>query len=197
MVNPLVEEAFRTGSVRYLADTAAMSTPDLHIDPVPEGYGTVTPWIISRDTAGLLDFVAAAFDATELARVPNEDGTIGHAEVRIGDSVVMMFDGRREWADTPAFLRLYVEDGEVTFRQALAAGAEVVTELTELFWGDRVGRVRDPFGNVWWIQERLAELTADEIVARATLPEMVEAMQYVAGAELVPPAASEAVTPPR
>jgi PhnB protein len=71
---------------------------------VPDGYGTVTPWIISRGTAQLIDFVTRAFDGTETARVPNDDGTIGHAEVRIGDSVVMMFDGRPGWPDTPAFL---------------------------------------------------------------------------------------------
>jgi uncharacterized glyoxalase superfamily protein PhnB len=156
-------------------------------DPVPEGYASVTPWIVSQDAAGLLDFLAQAFDATELGRVENEDGKVGHAEVRIGDSVVMTFDGRPEWGDTPAFLRLYVGDGDAVFRQALAAGATVVTELTELPWGDRVGRVRDPFGNVWWIQQRVAELAPDEIGARVTQPEFVEAMRYVQSAELVEP----------
>jgi PhnB protein len=163
-----------------------MSTHDT-IPPVPEGYGTVTPWVISLDTASLLDFVARAFDATELARLPNEDGTIGHAEVRIGDSIVMMFDGRPEWGATPAFLRLYVEDAAGTFRQALDAGATAVTEVTELFWGDRIGRVRDPLGNVWWLQERTAELTPDEIAERAARPDMLDAMRYVQSAELVPP----------
>lgn len=148
-------------------------------NPVPDGYGTVTPWVISRDTAQLIDFVTAAFEATELARVHNEDGSIGHAEVRIGDSVVMMFDSRPEWPDTPAYLRLYVADGDATFRRALEAGATSVTEMTELFWGDRVGRVRDPFGNLWWIQERVAELPADEITARAGDPHLIEAMRYV------------------
>ncbi len=164
-----------------------MTTSQTPITPVPDGYGTVTPWIISRDTARLLDFVAEVFDATELARVPNDDGTIGHAEVRIGDSVVMMFDARPEWPDTPAFLRLYVEDGDAVFRRALAAGASPVTRMTELFWGDRVGRVRDPLGNVWWIQQRVAELTPEEIAQRAADPELVEAMRYVQSAELVEP----------
>jgi PhnB protein len=163
------------------------ATPAKPSKPAPDGYGTVTPWIISRDTAQLLEFVAEAFDATELARVHNDDGTIGHAEVRIGDSVVMMFDGRPEWPDTPAFLRLYVEDGDRVFRQALAAGATAVTQMTDLFWGDRVGRVRDPFGNVWWIQERVAELTPEEIAQRATQPELLEAMRYVQSAQLVEP----------
>ena len=150
----------------------------------PDGYGTVTPWIISKDTVRLLEFVAQAFDATELARLPREDGGIAHAETRIGDSVVMMFDGRPEWRDTPAFLRLYVEDGDATFAQAIAAGAEPVTNMTELFWGDRVGRVRDPLGNVWWIQQRGPELTPDAITERMNDPEFIKAMRYVEGAQL-------------
>jgi PhnB protein len=160
------------------------TTPTTHIDPVPDGYGTVTPWIISRDTARLIDFVVEAFGATEIARVVGDDGTIGHAEVRIGDSVVMAFDARPDWPDTPAFLRLYVEDGDEVFRRALAAGATTVTELTELFWGDRVGRVRDPLGNLWWVQQRVAELTPEEIGQRMTEPRFVEAMQYVQSADL-------------
>jgi uncharacterized glyoxalase superfamily protein PhnB len=166
----------------------ARPTGQTPIKPVPDGYTTVTPWIISHDTARLLDFVTNAFGATELARVHNEDGTIGHAEVRIGDAVVMMFDGRPEWSDTPAFLRLYVEDGDAVFERALAAGATAVTRMTELFWGDRVGRVRDPLGNVWWIQQRVAELTPEEVAERATDPELLEAMRYVQRAQLVEPA---------
>jgi PhnB protein len=146
---------------------------------IPDGYTTVTPWLISKDTARLLDFVRRAFGGEETARVHNEDGSIGHAEVRIGDSVVMLFDAKPDWPETPGFLRLYVPDGDATFRKALAAGATAVTELTELFWGDRVGRVQDPFGNLWWIQERVAELTGEEIVGRMTQPEFVEAMRYV------------------
>ena len=122
--------------------------------PIPEGYHSVTPWIISRDSARLIEFLSAAFGAEEIARVVGEDGSIGHAEVRIGDSVVMMFDAKPHWPDTPAFLRLYVADGDAVFQQALRAGATSVTEMTHLFWGDRVGRVRDPFGNLWWIQTR-------------------------------------------
>ena len=97
------------------------------IRPVPEGYRAVTPWIISRDTAGLLDFVKEAFGAEEIARVHNEDGTIGHAEFRIGDSIVMAFDAREGWPDTPGFFRLYVEEGDAVYRRALEAGAMSVT----------------------------------------------------------------------
>jgi uncharacterized glyoxalase superfamily protein PhnB len=155
------------------------------VNPVPDGYTTVTPWIIGRDTAGLLDFLKRAFDAEEIARVVGEDGKIGHAEVRIGDAVVMAFDSRDDWPGTPAYLRLYVPDSEEAQRKALEAGATEVTRQTELFFGDRVGRVRDPFGNLWWIQTRLENLDEAELVRRAQLPEYVAAMNYVQGADLV------------
>ena len=107
-----------------------MSNSGAEIRAVPEGYHAVTPWIISRDTAGLIEFVGRAFGAEEIARVHNEDGSIGHAEFRIGDSVVMAFDATEEWPDTPGFLRLYVEDADEVHRRALEAGATSVTEVT-------------------------------------------------------------------
>jgi PhnB protein len=149
------------------------------VRPVPEGYRVVTPWIISRDTARLLDFVQEAFGAEEIARVLNEDGTIGHAEFRIGDSIVMAFDAREGWPDTPAFFRLYVRDGDSVYRRALEAGAVSVTERTDLFFGDRVGRVRDPQGNVWWIQTRVEEVGPEEMEERAGEKGYVDAMRYV------------------
>jgi PhnB protein len=145
---------------------------------IPDGYGTVTPWILSKDTAGLIEFTSKAFDAVEIARVES-DGAIGHAEVRIGESVVMMFDVPDDWPETPAFLRVYVDDGDAVFRKALAAGASVVTEMTVLFWGDRVGRVRDPLGNIWWIQQRVEDLDPEEMARRESLPEFSTAMEYV------------------
>jgi PhnB protein len=149
------------------------------IRPAPEGYHTVTPWIISRDAAQLLDFVREAFGAEEIARIHNEDGTIGHAEFRIGDSVVMAFDAKEEWPDTPSFIRLYVEDGDAVYRRALEAVATSVTEMTDLFFGDRVGRVRDPQGNLWWIQARLEDLDPQEMEKRAAQKEYLDAMQRV------------------
>jgi len=146
--------------------------------PIPEGYGTVTPWIVTKDTRRLLEFVKEAFDAEELARVEVEGGAIGHAEARIGDSIVMMFDSPFA-VPTPGLLRLFVEDGDEVFRRALAAGATAVTQPTDLAWGDRVGRVRDPLGNIWWIQERIEEPTPDEMISRFQDPKFTEAMQYV------------------
>ncbi|MCW6010945.1 VOC family protein [Micromonospora sp. CPCC 205371] len=149
---------------------------------VPDGYHTVTPWVISRGhTAALIDFVVAVFDATDLGRM-GEDGNIGHAEVRIGDSVVMMFD-RPEWPDRPAFLRVYVADDADVLHRAVERGATVVTEPTELFWGDRVSRFRDPFGNLWWIHQRVAEPTEEEIARRLADPAFMRAMDYVSSAQ--------------
>jgi PhnB protein len=159
-------------------DVDNSSEADAGIRPVPEGYHVVTPWIISRDTARLLDFVKEAFGAEEMGRVPAEDGSIGHAEFRIGDSVVMAFDSKPEWPDTPAFLRLYLEDGDEVYRRALEAGAVSVTEMTEHLFGDRVGRVRDPQGNVWWIQSRVEEVDPEEMGRRAGEKKYVDAMRY-------------------
>jgi hypothetical protein len=91
----------------------------------------------------------------------------------------MAFDARKEWPTPPCFLRLYVPDGDVVYQQALAAGATTVTEMTSLAFGDRVGRVRDPFGNLWWNQTRLENLDLEEMAKRAAEPQYREAMQYV------------------
>ena len=163
-----------------------------HVQPVPVGYHSVTPWIIPRDSARLIEFLNAAFGAEEIGRVVCEDGSIGHGEVRIGDSVVMMFDAKPHWPDTPAFLRLYVADGDAVFQQALRAGATPVTEMTHLFWGDRVGRVRDPFGNLWWIQTRVENVSLEEMERRATEKEWIDAMEYVQGANFFPSATGDA-----
>ncbi|MFC4122147.1 VOC family protein [Nonomuraea zeae] len=152
------------------------------VDSTPKGYTSVTPWIISRDTAGLIDWLKEVLDAEELGRMTDAEGRISHAEVRIGDAVVMLFDAMPEWPDTPAFLRLYVPDADATHRRAVEAGGTSVTEVTHLFFGDRVGRVRDPFGNLWWIQTRVEDLTPEEMERRLGDPEFVKAMEYVQSA---------------
>lgn len=149
------------------------------VKPVPEGYQTVTPWIIVRGAAEFLGYVREAFGGEEIDRVLNEDGSIGHAEVRIGDSMVMLFDAKEGWPDTPSFLRLYVEDGDAVHWRALAAGGTSVTEMSPLFFGDRVGRVRDPWGNIWWIQERVEDLAPEELARRAQEQTYLDAMRRV------------------
>lgn len=154
--------------------------------PIPDGYTAVTPWIIGRNTASLIDFVKAAFGAVELARVPSPpgslahvSGSIAHAEVRIADAVVMMFDSPMDWPETPAFMRLFVEDADAAYGKALAAGATSITEVTPLSFGDNVGRVRDPFGNIWWIQTHVEDVSPEEMGRRWTDPKWAKAMAYV------------------
>ncbi|MEJ3651750.1 VOC family protein [Actinomycetes bacterium KLBMP 9759] len=157
------------------------------VKPIPDGYTAITPWIIGPDTNGMIEYLIRAFDAVELGRVVGEDGTIGHAEVRIGDAMVMLFDSRPDWPATPAFLRLYVEDAAATHRRAVEAGGTSITEVTHLAFGDRVGRVRDPFGNLWWIQTRVENVTEDEMMARFAEPRWIAAMDYVTSANLFQP----------
>ncbi|WP_432976499.1 VOC family protein [Dactylosporangium sp. CA-233914] len=151
----------------------------MSVKAIPEGYTTVTPWIISRDTAAVIDYIRRAFDAEELGRVIDARGVIGHAEVRIGDAIVMLFDGDPSWPATPAFLRLYVQDAHAVHRQAVEAGGVCISEVTHLAFGDLVGRVRDPFGNVWWIQTRIEDVTPEEMERRCTDPEFTAAMEYM------------------
>jgi PhnB protein len=155
--------------------------------PIPDGYTTVTPWLISPDTPRLIDYVTDAFGAVELGRVTGADGRVEHAEVRIGDAVVMMFDAAPGWPPTPGFLRLYVEDADEMHRRAVAAGGTSVTEVTHLFFGDRVGRVRDPLGHLWWIQARVEEVSPEEMQRRLADPVFAAAMRYVQGTDLFGP----------
>ena len=155
------------------------------LTPIPDGYHSVTPWIIGKDTAGLIEFLEAAFGAEELGRMTDEQGNIGHAEVRIGDSVVMMFD-KPDWPPTPAFLRLYVDDAHATFEKAVAAGATVVTEPTHLFWGDLVGRLSDPFGNLYLVQTRIEAVDEAEMARRMSDEKFASALEYVQRSLFVP-----------
>ena len=141
------------------------------------GYATVSPWIASRDTAALLDFIKTVFDGDELARLPLEDGSIGHAEIRVGDTVLLAFDQRPGWPNTPSLLRVFVEDADATMDRAVAAGARVVTPPSDQAFGQRVGRVRDPFGNIWWISGVVEEVPPEEGMRRLSNPTYADAMR--------------------
>jgi PhnB protein len=133
----------------------------------PAGYTTVAPWIVTKDTGALLDFVTATFDGVELVRVPVEDGSIGHAEIRVGDTVLLAFDQRAGWPDMPSLLRVYAPDADTAFAAAVRAGAREVTALSDSAFGQRGGRVRDPFGNIWWITANIETVTPEEGMRRA------------------------------
>ncbi|GAB3762164.1 VOC family protein [Microlunatus parietis] len=156
------------------------------LKPVPDGYHTVTPWILGQDTAGLIDFLTTVFDAVDLGRMTDEEGRIGHAEVRIGDSVVLMFDVP-DWPPTPAFLRLYVSDVQAVHDRAVAGGGTSVTEPTHVFWGDRIARVTDPYGNLYWLMQRIEEVDDAEATRRLSDPEFRKNLEYVQGTLYFPP----------
>ncbi|MGW7265124.1 VOC family protein [Streptomyces sp. NPDC054842] len=143
----------------------------------PQGYTSVAPWVVTDDTGELLDFVSAAFGGEEIARVSVEDGSIGHGEIRVGDTVVLAFDRRPDWPAMPSLLRVYVPDADAAMAAALAHGAELVTEVADSAWGDRGGRVRDPFGNIWWVMSRVEDVAPDVAWQRMTEPKYAEAMR--------------------
>ncbi|HET6150878.1 MAG TPA: VOC family protein [Polyangia bacterium] len=159
--------------------TKALPTKDTEV--VPRGYHTVTPWIIARGASELIGFMEKAFGAEETkgSRILDADGLIGHVEVRVGDSVIMLFDAKPAWPMTASFLRLYVANGEAVYQQALGAGAISVTEPTTLFFGEKVARVRDAWGNIWWIHQRLEEVAPAELERRMKDPTAMKAMMYV------------------
>jgi PhnB protein len=143
----------------------------------PANYNTIDPYLPVKGVPAFIEFLVKAFDAIEELRVPNPDGSIGHAEVRVGGSVFLMFDSKDAWPATPAFLRIYVKDADATFKRALDAGATSITDLQDSFFGERGGRVKDPFGNIWWIVTRVEELSDQEKWTRAGEPKYVENMR--------------------
>jgi PhnB protein len=143
----------------------------------PEGYTSVAPWVVTNDTGAFLDFVTSVFGGVELARVAVEDGAIGHAEIRVGDTVVLAFDRRPGWPAMPSLLRVFVPDADVAMARAVEGGARVVTEAATNAWGARGGRVRDPFGNIWWVTAQIETVCPDDSWARLGEPVYAAAMR--------------------
>ena len=136
----------------------------------PEGYTTVAPWVVTDDTGAFLDFVAEVFGGEELARVPTEDGSIGHGEIRVGDTVVLAFDRRADWPVMPSLLRVFVPDADASFSRAVEAGGKIVTSLMDSAFGQRGGRVKDPFGNIWWVTQHVEDVEEAEMWKRLQDP---------------------------
>jgi PhnB protein len=135
----------------------------------PEGYQSVIPYLIVDGAAGLLDFVKRAFDAVEGEQMSRDDGSIAHAEVRIGDSVVMISDGRDPWKPMAAALYLYVADTDATYQSAIDAGATSLMEPADQFYGDRNAGVQDAWGNIWWIGTHVEDMPREELERRAAI----------------------------
>ncbi|MFF4015164.1 VOC family protein [Streptomyces sp. NPDC001843] len=143
----------------------------------PAGYTTVAPWVVTDDTGAFLDFVSQAFGGEELARVRTEDGLIGHGEIRVGDTVVLAFDRHADWPAVPSLLRVFVADADTAFSRAVAAGGRIVTAVADDAFGQRGGRVKDPFGNIWWVVSRVTDVSADEMWHRLQDPVYAETMR--------------------
>ncbi len=139
------------------------------VDPIPEGYHTVTPYLIVNGAGQLLDFVKQVFGAQELFRFDGPDGTIGHAEIKIGDSIVMLADASTsdQGQGMPGVLNVYVDDVDKVYRQALEAGGTSLRDVADQFYGDRTGGVRDPLGNQWWIATHVEDVPPEEMAKRA------------------------------
>jgi len=143
--------------------------------PMPDGYHTVTPYLIVIGGADAIEFYKHAFGAIEHERMQDDSGRIRHAEISIGNSRIMLADENKEFGalspktigGSPVSIHLYVEDVDAVVANAVAAGASLTRQVTDQFYGDRVGGVTDPFGHRWFVATRTEDLTMDEIRARA------------------------------
>jgi len=138
----------------------------------PGGKGTVTPYVAVRGAAAWLKFVEQAFETEPPFVVQNEDGTIGHAEIKIGDSIVMAFDAQPDWPELPSLLSVYVDNADEAVERAVAAGATVITPLTtSKIVGERGARVKDPAGNIWWLMQYVYDVDPASLPALFADPE--------------------------
>jgi len=145
------------------------------VKPIPEGYHSVTPYLIIEGAGEAIAFYARAFGAKELFRFPTPDGKIGHAEIKIGDSPIMLADAYpamgykspKSLGGSPVSLMIYVEDVDSVFNQAVQAGATVKEALTDKFYGDRSGSLIDPFGHVWHVSTHKEDVSMEEMEKRA------------------------------
>jgi len=144
------------------------------VKPIPEGYNTVTPYLAVDDAAAAIEFYKDAFGATERGRMDMPDGKVAHAEIQIGDSVIMLSDPfpqagirpPKEVGGITGGLFIYSEDVDAAVKRAADAGGTVTMEPEDMFWGDRFGTVTDPFGHQWQIATHKEDLTPDEIKER-------------------------------
>jgi len=145
------------------------------VNPIPEGYHSLQIYLAVEDASKAIDFYKEAFGAEETIRMPGPDGKVAHAELQIGDSKLMLSDPfphsdvrpPSERGGPTASIFMYVDDVDATFEQAQRAGATVVSELEDMFWGDRFGTVADPFGHVWAMATHKEDLSEEEMAERS------------------------------
>lgn len=136
------------------------------VKPIPDGYHSITPYLVVAGAARIIDFAREAFGAQEIMRMPGPDNTIAHAEIRIGDSVVMLADAGGPIPARPANLMLYVPNVDEVYRRALQAGGKSEREPADQFYGDRNAGVTDSAGNHWWIATHVEDVTPEEVQRR-------------------------------
>lgn len=145
------------------------------VKPIPDGYTAVTPYLTIKGAAEAIEFYKKAFGATETMRMPMPDGKVAHAEIRIGNSVIMLHDEAPQWdalsppsiGGTASSIMLYVDDVDAVVKRALEAGATSTMEVADQFYGDRAGGVKDPFGHKWHIATHIEDVAPDEMSRRA------------------------------
>lgn len=145
------------------------------VKPIPDGYTSITPYLILTGADRAIDFYKKAFGATELFRMSGPDGRVGHAELQIGNARVMLADealaqgnsSAQTLGGTPVSILLYVEKCDAVFQQSVDAGAKVVREMKGQFYGDRMGTVQDPFGMIWHIATHVEDVTPEEMERRS------------------------------
>lgn len=146
----------------------------MNVKPIPEGHHTVTPYLAIKNGVAALEFYKKAFGATELAKLILPDGRLGHAEIRLGDSIIMMSDEFPEYGGkspqtlggSPVNIHLYVEDVDAFFKKAVAAGAKERKPVSDQFYGDRSGQLEDPFGHLWWVATHKEDVPPTEMQKR-------------------------------
>jgi PhnB protein len=145
------------------------------VNPIPDGYPRVTPYLIVDGGNAAIDFYASVFGATERMRMSGPDGKVGHAEIEIGDSVIMLADehpemdalGPKTVGGTPVSIHVYVEDADGAFERAIEAGAKALRAVEDKFYGDRSGSFEDPFGHHWHVATHVEDVPPDEMAKRA------------------------------
>ena len=145
------------------------------IKPIPDGYHTATPYLVITDAGKAIEFYKVAFGATESMRLATPDGKVMHAEIKIGDSPIMLCDECPDWnafspqtiGGTAVSIMLYVEDVDSVVNRAVAAGAKLLMPVEDQFWGDRMGTVSDPFGHKWTVATHTEDVSPEEISTRA------------------------------
>ena len=136
------------------------------VKPVPEGYHSVTPYVTVEGAPKLIDFLKEVFHAEERERMLTPEGRVSHAEVKIGDSIMMLSDPSAQWTPVPASAYVYVDDTDAAYNRALKAGATSMLEPADQFYGDRNAGVRDQWGNRWWIATHVEDVSPEEMQRR-------------------------------